>query len=186
MKLKLVIVDFEISPRTRKLLMRVGLPIAIVFGGGALAYANVPTVWKSGDPLKAADLNGNFSALDTRISAVEATRTEWAIIGFGCASIVQSSPWMTTVNNGAGDCSIIFKSGTFSGAPTCVAISNGSNGAWPRYAYVVKINSLSGLGAPGSDGVRVRHMVVDTTIGPINGSVTDEPFSLTCIGAPAP
>src|SRR5690242_18533227 len=60
------------SPRAKRLLLRVGLPIAIVLGGSALAYANVPTVWKSGDTLKAADLNGNFSALDARLTALEA------------------------------------------------------------------------------------------------------------------
>lgn len=71
MKLKVVIVDFEVSPRARKLLLRFGLPIALVLGSGALAYANVPKVWNVGDPLKAADLNGNFSALDKRVAALE-------------------------------------------------------------------------------------------------------------------
>jgi hypothetical protein len=71
MKLKLVVIDFELSSRTRKLLVRLGLPIAIVLGSGALAYANVPTVWKSGDLLKVADMNGNFSAVDKRLAALE-------------------------------------------------------------------------------------------------------------------
>jgi hypothetical protein len=41
-----------------------------VLGGGAIAYA-MPHIWKDGDTLNASDLNGNFSALDGRVAALE-------------------------------------------------------------------------------------------------------------------
>jgi microcystin-dependent protein len=54
------------------LLLRVGVALAVICGAFAVAYATVPTTWKANDPLKAVDLNGNFSALDQRIAALEA------------------------------------------------------------------------------------------------------------------
>lgn len=182
MKLKLVVVDFEISPRARKLLVRVGLPIAFVLGGSALAYANVPKTWNAGDPLKAADLNENFSSLDARLVALEEYRTESAVIGFNCTSTSQSGAWMTLVNNGAGDCTVLFTNGTFSSPPTCIGTSYGSNGAWPRYDYGVKVNGINGIGNPDVAGGRFRHMVVDTMTAVPNGAAANEPFAIICTG----
>jgi hypothetical protein len=71
MQFKVVVVDLEIPPRAKRLLLRVALPVAILLGGGALAYANVPKTWAPGETLTAADLNGNFSALDARVTALE-------------------------------------------------------------------------------------------------------------------
>ena len=51
--------------------MRVGVPLAVVVGAGALAYAAVPHSFANGDTLQAADLNSNFAALDQRMSALE-------------------------------------------------------------------------------------------------------------------
>lgn len=47
------------------------LVMASVLGGAALVYAGVPHTFANGDTLQAADLNGNFSALDQRIAALE-------------------------------------------------------------------------------------------------------------------
>ena len=54
MKLKIVVVDFEIPPRVKLWALRIGIPVALV-GAGAIAHAAIP--FKTGDMLQAADLN---------------------------------------------------------------------------------------------------------------------------------
>jgi hypothetical protein len=71
MKLKIVIVDFEIPLRVKKWGVRIGIPAAILLGGGTIAWAAGLHTWSQGDPLTAADLNGNFTNLDGRLAAVE-------------------------------------------------------------------------------------------------------------------
>lgn len=84
MKLKIVVLDLELTSRQKRIAAFLLVP-AIVFGGGAIAYANVLHTWNDGDTLTAADLNGNFdtlngsldtvnssvAALDTRITKLE-------------------------------------------------------------------------------------------------------------------
>jgi len=72
MKLKIVVVDLEISPWAKRWALRVGLPLLFV-GAASVAFA-APTlkVWKANDALTAADLNANFSALDGRLASLEA------------------------------------------------------------------------------------------------------------------
>jgi len=83
MKLKMVVVDLEIPSHVKHRLLQIGIP-ALVLGTGALAYASVPKTWMDGQPLTAADLNGNFSALDQRLSAVEASAPPpGTIVAFG-------------------------------------------------------------------------------------------------------
>jgi formylglycine-generating enzyme required for sulfatase activity len=70
MKLKLVVMDLELSKRAKRIAAGVLVPV-LVIAGGAIAYANVPHTWKDGDTLNATDLNGNFSAVDQRLLALE-------------------------------------------------------------------------------------------------------------------
>lgn len=73
MKLKIVIVDLELSPRAKKRLIRIGVPLAVLLGGATLAYAGgwgLPNQWSApgspnyaGPNLKASDLDDNFAAL---------------------------------------------------------------------------------------------------------------------------
>jgi hypothetical protein len=73
MKLKIVIVDLELSARAKKLLIRIGVPLAVLLGGATLAYAGgwaLPNQWSApgspnyaGPDLKASDLDDNFAAL---------------------------------------------------------------------------------------------------------------------------
>jgi hypothetical protein len=70
MKLKLVVIDFELSARAKRIAAAVVVPL-LVLGGGAVAYANVPITWTDGDTLTAADLNLNFNGLDTDIAALD-------------------------------------------------------------------------------------------------------------------
>jgi hypothetical protein len=55
MKLKIVIVDFEIPPRVKRWALRVGIPAVVVAGASALAYASNPS-FTSGEVLQASDL----------------------------------------------------------------------------------------------------------------------------------
>jgi hypothetical protein len=144
--------------------------------------ASPRTHWSAGDKLSAIDLNANFDGLDSRIAAIEMERVERATVLGGCTAVSQSGSWMTLVRNGPGDCTVVFTPGVFSAAPTCVATSYGTNGAWPRYGYVVKINNTDGLGNPGASGVRVRHMSIDTITPIPNGQTADEAFGIVCSG----
>jgi hypothetical protein len=58
-----------VCPRWVRVGVRVAFPVlAIAFGGIALA---VPTTFTSGQTLTAADLNGNFADLDSRVTKIE-------------------------------------------------------------------------------------------------------------------
>jgi formylglycine-generating enzyme required for sulfatase activity len=71
MKIKIMVIDFEVPARIKRRALAVGIPVAILAGAGAVAYADVKHTFKSGDVLKAADLNENFDELDQRIAALE-------------------------------------------------------------------------------------------------------------------
>ena len=90
MKLKIVIVDFEIPPRIKKLGLQV-LPVALLVGVSALAFASVPKTWNAGDALKAADLNSNFASLDSRVSAIETAASSYALV----SNLPVVTPWTT-------------------------------------------------------------------------------------------
>jgi hypothetical protein len=70
MKLKVVIVDFELSPRAKRLALAIGIP-AFILGVATVAYANVPNVFSSGEVLTAAALNADFAYHDTEIAALQ-------------------------------------------------------------------------------------------------------------------
>jgi hypothetical protein len=57
--------------RLKRWTLRIGILAAVVIVS-AVAFAGVPHTFVSGETLQAADLNANFSALDTRITALEA------------------------------------------------------------------------------------------------------------------
>ncbi|MDB4960836.1 MAG: hypothetical protein JWP01_835 [Myxococcales bacterium] len=189
--------DFEITPRARQALRSVLfcilLPVAVFAGTSSIANAwTSDTTWiASGQPLSSTKLRTVLVEADARLAALEAAsvtsstnleRIERVMIGAGCSSISQSGPWLTLTNNGPGDCTMLFTSGTFSATPTCVGTSNGTNGSWPRYAYVVKVNGLNGTGNPDVSAARVRHMVVDTASAAPNAGIVNEAFSMICIG----
>lgn len=53
------------------------IAIVVVAGAGALVFASVPHTFATGDTLQAADLNNNFTALDQRLTALEAGQVHW-------------------------------------------------------------------------------------------------------------
>jgi hypothetical protein len=71
MKLKVVVVDLEIPARTKRLALKIGIPLAVLVGGGAVAWASNLHTWNTGDTLQATDLNGNFTNLQAQITALQ-------------------------------------------------------------------------------------------------------------------
>jgi hypothetical protein len=51
--------------------LRLGIPLGVLLGGGAVAYAAGLVTWTSGQVLTAADLNSNFSQLQSQITALQ-------------------------------------------------------------------------------------------------------------------
>lgn len=68
-KLKLVVVDLQLSKRQRQVLA--GLVGASLLGAAAVAYAAPKHIWKNNETLTADDLNATVGDLDTRIGGVE-------------------------------------------------------------------------------------------------------------------
>ena len=76
MKVKIYVVDMELSPRARRIARRVlglGALSLILVLGGTIAWGAVPKAWIDGDVLTAKDLNDNFNALDARAATLEST-----------------------------------------------------------------------------------------------------------------
>jgi hypothetical protein len=71
MKLKIVILDLEIPRRVKKWGLWIGVPVTLLLGGGAIAYASTLVTWSKGQTLTASDLNGNFSSLQSEIAALQ-------------------------------------------------------------------------------------------------------------------
>lgn len=69
MKIKILVIDPELSLRAKRALAIAAIPALLL--GGAVAYAAVPKTWTTGEVLKASDLNGNFDALDKSVTAIE-------------------------------------------------------------------------------------------------------------------
>jgi hypothetical protein len=93
MKLKMIIVDLELSTTAKKRLA-FGIPLALILASGALAFAGInwtpPREWSNdagptyaGPSLRASDLDDNFNALadagaslEARVAALEAAHAK--------------------------------------------------------------------------------------------------------------
>jgi len=117
MKLKLVVLDLELS-RRQKTLGAAGLGAAILLVG-AVAVADVPNTFVAGDTLTAAGLNANFAALDDRLNTVETAPPE----------VVTSEwvPYTTDVTSTAGT------------PLTSTPIVSGSTGHWRRVGDTLEV-----------------------------------------------
>jgi hypothetical protein len=72
MKIRIYEIDLSIPRHVKPglFLFLVGIPLLVLFGIVAIAYASI-TTFKPGDPLSSATMNGNFSDLDKRVTALE-------------------------------------------------------------------------------------------------------------------
>ena len=183
MKIKVYVIDMEIPPRAKRWALRVGIPAGLIAGAGAIAFAAVPKTWNSGDVLTAADLNGNFTNLDSRLTTLQSQLASQAVVsltvasGSGNASACTASPCVITsqsgqvqqvTHGGTGQYTVAFVPGTFSAAPSCV---------------VTGINAAQACGANNGPNAGVATSA-STPVVCWNGNFAgvDSPFSLICVG----
>jgi hypothetical protein len=94
MKLKIVIVDFEIPPRVKRWALYIGIPAALLLGGGAIAYATgtLPT-FTTNETLQASDLNTLSSAIAALQTSVAALQTQ--VVAHAHFGVAQELPYGT-------------------------------------------------------------------------------------------
>lgn len=173
--------NITLSPSARRGIRWVLLPVAVFAGTATFAHAYDTSWVRSGQPVSSSQLASNLNEIQARLVGLEANRTEWARVTGSCVIESQSGAWTTAMSTGAGDCSLNFTTGHFSQAPSCVVVSNGSNGAFPRYLYSARVNDLNGLGFPSAAGARVKHMTIDTDHGG-SPAPAAEAFTIVCTG----
>jgi hypothetical protein len=173
MKLKIVIIDFELSPRVRRWALRIGIP-AVVLGVGAVAFAGVMPLhtWNTGDILDAGDLNGNFANLQGQIMTLAAKENVWrANVSAAGVVGIQTGSWISTVSHaGPGTYDVTFASGVFTVTPTCLAIPIAGDQVAPSFeCYDLGANGVNCQATASGEG----------TWAP---GGTDTTWSLVCVG----
>jgi len=188
MKLKVVIVDLELSPRAKRLALRFGVP-AVILGIATVAYANVPITFTANTTLHAADLNTNFSALDARITALETS-----VAGLNrnpvsphFAGIVYNGTTQTVFNSSAnipnapGESTAIVVTRTMAGGYNVNWVgASFPNGATVSFSvlqtgYTTNVTGFGeSLGTTATDGIYLETLK--------SGVLTDVFFSVTVIG----
>ena len=122
MKSKVVVVDSELPASLKRWLIRVGLFLGMVIGGGALAHAATLVTWTSNQSLTAADLNSNFSAVQTQITTVQGQVTTLQ------AKVTAQAGALQVFNPAAGvnaPCSVAFGSTVDCTCPTGTFVVSG-------------------------------------------------------------
>jgi microcystin-dependent protein len=71
MKIRIVVVEWEVPPSVKRWALRVGIPV-VALGLSAIAYASGPKTWTPGESLKSVDLNTNFAIVRTPPGAISA------------------------------------------------------------------------------------------------------------------
>src|SRR5437879_4383506 len=105
-------IEFDFTPRQQRI-VRSAVVTGVVLGalGIGVVFAAPPHTLAAGDALRASHLNDNFNDLDARVGVLEAVRTKGASFSSGC-NLSSQTGGMTVVNNGAGDCTLVFAPGT--------------------------------------------------------------------------
>jgi hypothetical protein len=69
MKIKIIVVDLELSRRAKRHALLLGVPVVLLLAASGVALSAVPFTFSPGDQLTAQSMNANFADLDGRISA---------------------------------------------------------------------------------------------------------------------
>jgi len=93
MKLKMIVVDMELTKTQRR--VGQGVLAALLIATSGIAFGGVPNTFAAGQTLKAADMNANFSALDGRITALEGPRSYVAAHGFSSLVVPANYAFVT-------------------------------------------------------------------------------------------
>jgi len=76
-----ITIDVQVPRGTKRIATFFGIPLAVIAGAAAIAFAGVPNTFTSGEGLSSSKMNANFSALDGRLSALETAAGETATDG---------------------------------------------------------------------------------------------------------
>jgi hypothetical protein len=164
MKLKMIVVDFELSSATKKRLIRCGIPAAVLLGGGALAYAGWSPLpqpnFPMNGPLTASDLNANFaaladagSALDQRVTTLETGRFVGTIGGQPYSVGATGYKLQTSTGGPQGDGTYDgMQVGGYDGAKAKCAAATGSSSAHMCTGDELSRSAASGMGPPANFG----------------------------------
>jgi len=71
-------IEFELSPRAKRVL-HLAAPLGVLLLGG-IALAGVPHTFNNGDPLSAQGMNDNFTNLDARLAKIEALSLDGGVV----------------------------------------------------------------------------------------------------------
>lgn len=63
-----IMIQLDPPTAAKKWALRIGVPVALLLGGGAVAWAAGLKIWNAGDTLTAADLNANFAYVQSEIA----------------------------------------------------------------------------------------------------------------------
>ncbi len=137
MKLKVVVVDLDVSTQTKRRLLELGVTLGVLLGGGAIAWASMLHTWNTGDTLQASDLNGNFSNLQGQITSLQGSLSATQ----GQVTTLQSS--RSVVWKDATGAVIPVVLGEVSGSPGALAVADASGNVW-------SISAATGLPLGGS------------------------------------
>jgi len=168
MKLKVVVLDLELTPRFQKWAVRIGAVAALVLGGGAIAWAAGLHTWNQDDVLNATDLNGNFTTLQGQITTLQGqtngaiTAGAYIVDNAGGASIGYQSggSWIQSVNRTAtGSVTITIAPSYFSTNPPCSVTPN-SVASFATLPVVTTTQILVNLLSPGGSAVDSNFMIV--------------------------
>jgi hypothetical protein len=132
MKLKVVVVDLELT-RRQKRLAGAGVALTVALTAGVALAA--PKTFVAGQTLKAAELNANFNELDARASATDATVLDLA----ARVAELEAAPLTTSA--------LLTVIGDWPGKAECVSQTGGFvQGACPRMAqsYCIDQGYLAG------------------------------------------
>jgi hypothetical protein len=118
MRVKLVVVDLEVSPRVKAWAKWLGLPLAILLGTTAIVRAADPNIWHANDVLTANDLNASFKAVTDRLVALEAAKTSVKIVMDDSAGPLPAAGKTAMFASGGGQLMIVISGSGFAASPT--------------------------------------------------------------------
>jgi len=109
------------SPSVARLALLVTVPLAVVFGVKAIAWADVALKqWVSGDTLMATDLNANFAAISEALAKIDGIVVDEQ----GNVAIGTTTPTERLTVSGNAVVSGTLKVGVVIRSPTCTNVQN--------------------------------------------------------------
>jgi len=182
MKVKIVVIDLEVSAAAKRWVLRAGIPLAFLLGGGAVAWAAGIHTWKDNDTLSAGDLNSSFQYVEQQIVTLQTQVAAMQPQGVGLVTVgafvedtangatigtqnPYANPWLTSAaRNSIGNVTLNVAPTVFgTHTPNCTATA--SNGV---------IAGIQGLSA--------TQIIV--TLASASGAPADSWIEVTCVGQP--